>query len=75
MAFGKKYRGTGLAATAFKLIEELCIKKNVRNIRIYTDFSNTRMQHILKKNGFVNCGVIVFQGGEKSAFDKLLFKI
>lgn len=72
MAFRKKYRGTGLAGIAFKLIEELCVKNDVRNIRVDTDFSNARMQHILKKNGFINCGVIVFQGSEKLAFDKLL---
>lgn len=72
MAFRKKYRGTGLAGIAFKLIEELCVKNDVRNIRVDTDFSNARMQHLLKKNGFINCGVIVFQGSEKLAFDKLL---
>lgn len=75
MAFDKKYRGIGLTGTAFKLIEELCIKSGVKYIRIDTDFPNTRMQHILKKNGFINCGVIVFQGGEKLAFDKLLSEI
>lgn len=75
MAFSKKYRGVGLADIAFKMIEELCIERNVRNIRVDTDFPNTRMQHILKKNGFINCGVIVFQGGEKLAFDKLLSDI
>ncbi len=72
MAFGKKYRGNGLADIAFKMVEELCIECNVRNIRVDTDFPNKRMQHILKKNGFINCGVIVFQGGKKLAFDKLL---
>ena len=64
-----------LSGVAFKLIEELCIKNGARNIRVDTDFFNARMQHILKKNGFINCGVIVFQGGEKLAFDKLLFEI
>lgn len=72
MAFRKKYRGTGLADIVFKMVEDLCIKNNIRNIRVDTDFPNTRMQHILKKNGFINCGVIVFQGGKKLAFDKLL---
>ena len=71
MAFRKKYRGMGLADTAFKMVEDLCVKNNVRNIRVDTDFPNARMQHILKKNGFINCGVIVFQGGKKLAFDKL----
>ena len=72
MAFRKKYRGIGLADMAFKMVEERCVARNIRNIRVDTDFPNTRMQHILKKNGFQNCGVVVVQGGKKLAFDKLL---
>ena len=72
MAFGQKARGTGIAGIAFDLIEALCRKHDVDNIRVDTDFPNKRMQHILDKKGFVNCGVIVFQGGEKLAYDKLL---
>lgn len=72
MAFDKKYRGIGLSETAFKMIDKLCLEKGIKNIRVDTHFPNLRMQHILKKNGFVNCGVIMFQGGEKLAFDKLL---
>lgn len=70
MAFSKNFIGTGLAGITFKLIEELCIQSNIRNIRIDTDFPNERMQHILKKNGYENCGVIIFQGSGKLAFDK-----
>jgi hypothetical protein len=70
MAFNKNFRGMGLAGITFKLIEELCIQNSIRNIRIDTDFSNERMQHILKKNGYENCGVIIFQGSGKLAFDK-----
>lgn len=71
MTFDQKFRGKGLAAIAFSLIEELCIQKEVRTIRVDTDRMNKRMQHILKKCGFVNCGTIVFQGGKKLAYDKI----
>lgn len=71
MAFDMKYRGIGLSDVAFNLIEELCISKEVRYIRIDTDFSNERMQHILCKNGFEKCGTILFQNSEKLAFDKV----
>lgn len=70
MAFNKNFRGMGLARITFKLIEELCIKNNVRNIRIDTDSLNEHMQYILERNGYGNCGVINFQGSEKLAFDK-----
>ncbi|MGI6027801.1 MAG: GNAT family N-acetyltransferase [Candidatus Heteroscillospira sp.] len=72
MAFSPEFRGIGLADITFKLIEELCVDRGVMSIRIDTDFPNKRMQHILEKNGFVNCGVIVFQGSGKLAYDKTL---
>ena len=72
MALHPDFRGMGLADVAFRLIGELCISRNVRSIRADTDFPNKRMQHILEKNGFVNRGVIVFQGGEKLAYDRAL---
>ena len=72
MAFSQKARGKGIAGIAFDLIERFCLEQGVRNIRVDTDFPNKRMQHILEKQGFVHCGVIVFQGGEKLAYDKLL---
>lgn len=72
MAFSSAYRGMGLADAAFRLVEALCAEKQVSLIRVDTDFPNKRMQHILVKNGFVNCGTIVFQGGAKLAYDKIL---
>lgn len=72
MAFSKEFRGMGLAEMTFKLIEALCIDNRIMNIRVDTDFPNECMRHILKKNGFINCGTIVFQGSEKLAFDKIL---
>lgn len=71
LAFRSKFQGTGLAGTAFAQIEQLCLEKNVPYIRLNTDFPNRRMQHILEKNHYVKCGVILFQG-EKLAYDKLL---
>ena len=71
MAFDKKFRGMGLADITFELIERLCKRKKIHYIRIDTDFPNERMQHILKKNGYENCGVIIFQGSGKLAFDKI----
>lgn len=72
MAFARRFQGTGLSGTAFALIDALCRSKGVRNIRINTAPPNLRMQHVLEKNGFARCGVIVFQGGEKIAYDKTL---
>lgn len=72
MAFARRFQGTGFSGEAFALIDTLCRVKGVRSIRINTAPPNLRMQHVLEKNGFARCGVIVFQGGEKIAYDKTL---
>lgn len=72
MALHADFRGVGLADETFRLIGQLCLSRNIKSIRADTDFPNHRMQHILNKNGFVNCGVIVFQGGEKLAYERSL---
>lgn len=72
LAFSREFRGIGLADITFRLIEKLCLSKGIKNIRVDTDFSNMRMQHILEKNGFTQCGTIIFQGSGKLAYDKIL---
>ena len=72
MAFRQNFRNQGLSSIAFSLIEDLCRSKGIRSIHVDTDFPNKRMQHILEKNGFAQCGVIVFQGSGKLAYDKTL---
>lgn len=72
MALSRNFRDKGLSAAAFQLIDKICLEKGVKNIRMDTDPFNQRMQHVLKKNGFEQCGIIVFQGSDKLAFDKLL---
>lgn len=74
MAFDGAFVGMGFADAAFKLIEEFCEAKEVFYIRVDTDFPNKRMQHILAKNGYVHCGVIEYQGGDRLAYDKILEK-
>ena len=72
MAFAAAFRGRGLAADTFALIERLCLSRGVRSLRADTDFPNLRMQHVLEKCGFVRRGVVIFQGSGKQAYDKTL---
>jgi len=72
MGLHRAFRGVGLADTALELTARLCLSRNVRSLRADTDPSNGRMQHILEKNGFVRRGVVLFQGGERLAYDKTL---
>ncbi len=70
MAFSDSARGKGLVGGVFALLEELAREKNISYFRIDTDADNQKMQHILKKNAFLYCGTIEFDGSEKLAFDK-----
>ncbi len=72
MAFHKDSIGKGLSQLAFRLAEDLCRAKGMRAIRMDTDFPNKRMQHVMVKYGFSPCGTIVFQDGDKLAYDKVL---
>ena len=72
MAFAGAFRGRGLSETAFRLIEALCLERDVRSLRVDTGLSNRRMQHILEKSGFSHRGTIFYQGGERLAYDKSL---
>ncbi|MCI6040106.1 MAG: GNAT family N-acetyltransferase [Clostridiales bacterium] len=72
MAFASEFRGRGLTADIFALIERLCLSRGIRSLRADTDFPNLRMQHVLEKCGFVRRGVVIFQGSGKLAYDKTL---
>ncbi|OON93851.1 MAG: GNAT family N-acetyltransferase [Candidatus Epulonipiscioides saccharophilum] len=70
MAFKHNARGKNLADKVFRLLEEFSKLRGVHYFRVDTDSDNKKMQHILKKNGFVYCGKIWFDNSEKIAFDK-----
>ena len=72
MAFSGAFRDRGLADVAFGLVGALCLARNVKYIRIDTDASYQRMQHVLERHGFVYRGTVLFQGSEKLAYDKAL---
>lgn len=69
MAFGKKGRGKGASKTAFRLVKELCIAKQIHAIRVDTDEHNIGMQYILQQEGFRYCGTVIFQNSPKLAYE------
>lgn len=73
MTISKKSRDKGLADAAFKLAEEISTKRNVNIIRIATDISNKKMQHIIGKLEYYHCGNIVSaDGGIRLAYEKVI---
>ena len=69
MALGAETRGRGLSGKAFSLIKEFCRKNGIEAIRLDTQEENKVMQHILVREGFEYCGLIVFDGGPKLAYE------
>ena len=71
IAFARRFAGRGLSCAVFEAIRDLCRERGVFCIRIDTDSKNKRMQHVLEKNNFVRCGVVMFEGDAKLAYDNL----
>lgn len=72
MALGENHRGRGLTGEVFRLAGALARQRGVEILRIDTHEDNRRMRHVLEKNGFVCCGIVMQNGGERLAFDKKL---
>ena len=72
IALGSEFRGMGLSSAVFQLAEDHCRQRGVCVLRIDTHEDNRRMQHILLKNGFVYCGIVLQAGSERLAYEKKL---
>ena len=69
MAFSQNSRGNGLSGSAFSLIKDFCAKNGIESIRIDPQEENKVMQHILTREGFEYCGLILFDGGPNLAYE------
>lgn len=72
MAIGPNHRGRGLTGEVFRLAGVIAKSRGVEILRIDTHEDNLRMRHVLEKNGFLCCGTVVQNGGERLAFDQKL---
>ena len=66
--------GKGVAQRIFKNIEEVALVKNIRSIKVDTNFDNLAMLRILEKLDYVYCGEVFFRGTSRKAFEKVLKK-
>ena len=57
-AVSAKYRGRKYGDIIFDEAEKLCIEKRVRNLRVDTHTDNKVMGNLLRKHGFIMCGII-----------------
>ena len=73
MAVNKGFRGTGIAKFIFNQCEQTLKYNKIQSMRIDTHEDNLGMQALLKKLGYVFCGVIYLENSDKRlAFEKLI---
>ncbi len=72
VATSKESKGKGVATMLFKMIEDLCIDKNVFSIKVDTNFDNIPMLKIVDKLGYTYCGEVYFRGSARRAYEKIL---
>ncbi len=71
IAFSDSVRGKGLFSSLIAECEKLAEGKGALSIRIDTDKSNSIMQHLLEKLGFIQTGIVFFEGSGKLAYERL----
>lgn len=72
MAFHEKFRGKKLGTQVFQAVESLAREHSVKNFRIDTALDNPTMQKVLQNAGFTYRGIIIYDKGERMAYDKLI---
>lgn len=72
IAVSDEFRGMGLTGRIFQLVGALCRQRGIFLLRIDTHEDNKRMQHVLAKNGFAYCGLVIQSGSDRLAYEKKL---
>jgi GNAT superfamily N-acetyltransferase len=65
-------KGKGIATHLFKMIEELCLERNVYSIKVDTNFDNIPMLKIMDKLGYTYCGEVFFNAAPRRAYEKVV---
>jgi GNAT superfamily N-acetyltransferase len=65
-------KGKGVATRLLQLLEQLCLERKVRSIKLDTNFDNLPMLKILNKLNYTYCGEIFFKGASRKAYEKVV---
>lgn len=74
VAASNAVKGRGIATHLFKVIEDLCIEKKVRSIKVDTNFDNVPMLRILDKLNYTYCGEVFVNGASRKAYEKVILE-
>lgn len=74
LAVADGQKGRGVAAEFMRRTETLAHERGIRALRVDTNFDNRPMLRMLSRLGFAYCGKIVYESGERLAFEKRIGK-
>lgn len=72
VAVSKDYVGKGVAQQLLLHIESFARNRKTPSLRADTNFDNAAMLRIFEKLNYKYCGEVVFRGGSRKAFEKVL---
>ena len=74
LAIDKNYRKKGIASYVLKEFHQKLMKQQIRSLKIDTHEDNHEMQYLVKKLGYVYCGIIFTEyNAKRFAFEKVIF--
>ena len=74
LAIDKNYRKKGIASYVLKEFHQKLMKQQIRSLKIDTHEDNHEMQYLVKKLGYVYCGIIYTEyNAKRFAFEKVIF--
>lgn len=73
IAVDNKQKGKRLSSVIIAKVEDMCIKRGIRSVKVDTHRKNESMQKMLNNNGFTRCGIIYLEdGSERVAYEKVI---
>ena len=74
LAIDKNHRKKGIASHILNEFHQLLDRQQIRSLKIDTHEDNHEMQYLVKKLGYVYCGIIFTQyHAKRLAFEKVIF--
>ena len=74
LAIGKEYKNLGIATFILHNFHQQLRDKNIKSLKIDTHEDNHEMQSLIKKLGYVYCGIIFTDyNAKRLAFEKVIF--
>ncbi|WP_313376980.1 GNAT family N-acetyltransferase [Chishuiella sp.] len=72
LAIAQDVKIKGLGTWVMQEVEKIALSKNIVSIKVDTNFDNDGMLRVFEKLNYTYCGEVIFRGGSRKAFEKLL---